>query len=254
MHPSGAAHMFEFTAIYTMSSGHAAVEVVVHPQAVAQFTSLNDGRYREFQLSNGQANEILAQVGCARAFGAGAARRPARAPDGARRDVRERGHADRLPAGAHGVPDAGHAAVFDGFLPTSTADVHPRVDVPMIQVPTMNEVVTPNISRRQDGDDGGNRFRQYEFAGMTHIDTRDNVRLKPNPCREPLPRFPMQPYMAVALHHLLEWVDKGVVPPRAERIWTTRSSDRCWRRTSTATRAAASGTCTSTCPWRSTCR
>jgi hypothetical protein len=55
--------MFEFTAIYTMSSGHAAVEVVVHLQAVAQFTRLNEARYRDFQLSNGQASEILAQVG-----------------------------------------------------------------------------------------------------------------------------------------------------------------------------------------------
>ncbi len=222
MHPSGAAHMFEFTAIYTMSSGHAAVEVVVHPQAVAQFTTLNDARYREFQLSNGQANEILAQVGSlVRSAQGPLAGLPVRRMVLGGTSASAATLIGYLPAHmVYRTPDMRH--VFDGFLPTSTADVQPRVDVPMIQVPTMNEVVTPNISRRQDGDDGDNRFRQYEFAGMTHIDTRDNVRLKPNPCREPLPRFPMQPYMAVALHHLLEWVDKGVVPPRVERIWTTR--------------------------------
>jgi hypothetical protein len=32
----------------------------------------------------------------------------------------------------------------------------------------------------------------------------------------------MQAYMAVALHHLLQWVDTDVAPPKADRIWTTR--------------------------------
>ena len=27
--------------------------------------------------------------------------------------------------------------------------------------------------------------------------------------------FPLSAYMSVALHHLVQWVDKGVVPPRA---------------------------------------
>ena len=53
---------------------------------------------------------------------------------------------------------------------------------------------------------------------MAHIDTRDSVRLKPNPCAQPLSEFPHQAYMSVGLHHLLQWVDKGTVPPRAERI------------------------------------
>jgi hypothetical protein len=29
--------------------------------------------------------------------------------------------------------------------------------------------------------------------------------------------------MSVALHHLFQWVDKGVVPPRAERMWIDRN-------------------------------
>jgi len=49
MHGSGAAHMFEFTSIYTMSSGHAAVEILTTPPA--QFTALNEARYRDLKLN-----------------------------------------------------------------------------------------------------------------------------------------------------------------------------------------------------------
>jgi hypothetical protein len=31
--------------------------------------------------------------------------------------------------------------------------------------------------------------------------------------------------MSVALNHLLQWVDKGTVPPRADRIWLDRNED-----------------------------
>jgi hypothetical protein len=223
MHPSGAAHMFEFTSIYSMTAGHALAEVVVAPNATAQFTRLNEARYRDFQLAQGQASEILAQAGSL-------VRDPQRGPLGGltvRKMVLGGTSATAatlityLPAHlVYRTP--GSQRIYDGFLPTSTADVTPRVDVPMVHVPTMNEVAGPAISRRQDGDDGDNQFRIYEFPGMNHIDTRDNVRLQPNPCAQPLNPFPHQAYMSVALHHLLQWVDKGVVPPKAERIWITR--------------------------------
>jgi hypothetical protein len=61
MHGSGAAHMFEFTSIYTMASGHAAVEILTTPPA--QFVALNEARYRDLKLTGAQTNEILAQVG-----------------------------------------------------------------------------------------------------------------------------------------------------------------------------------------------
>lgn len=225
MHPSGAAHMFESTAIYTMSSGHAAVEVVVHPQAVAQFTTLNEARYTGFQLTAPQTNEILAQ--------AGALVRSANGPlagQTVRRIVLGGTSASAatlvnfLPAHmVYRTPDM--REIYDGYLPTARADVEPRVNVPMILVPTMNEVAGIGITRRQDGDADDNKFRVYEFPGMVHIDTRDNVRLNPNPCSRPLNRFPTQAYLAVALHHLFEWADKGTVAPRAERIWVTRVAD-----------------------------
>ncbi len=44
---------------------------------------------------------------------------------------------------------------------------------------------------------------------MGHIDTRDSVRLKPNPCAMPLSTFPVQAYMSVALDHLLQVGGQG---------------------------------------------
>jgi hypothetical protein len=111
--------------------------------------------------------------------------------------------------------------VYDGFLPMSNGAMVRDVDVPMIHVPTMHEV-SGNITNKQDSDEPGKQYRLYEFSGMGHIDTRDSVRLKPNPCADPLSTFPVQAYMSVALDHLLKWVDKGTVPPRAPRILLDR--------------------------------
>ena len=107
--------------------------------------------------------------------------------------------------------------IYDGFLPMSNGAMVRDVDVPMIHVPTMHEV-SGNITNKQDSDEPGKQYRLYEFSGMGHIDTRDSVRMKPNPCALPLSTFPVQAYMSVALDHLLAWVDKGTVPPRADRI------------------------------------
>ena len=112
--------------------------------------------------------------------------------------------------------------IYDGFLPTSNGSVIEPVDVPLIHVPTMHEVRGNTITGRQDGDAPGDQYRVYEFAGMGHIDSRDSARLHPDPCTQPVSRFPLQVYMSVALHHLFQWVDKGIVAPRSTRIWKDR--------------------------------
>ena len=61
MHPSGSAHMFEFTSIYTMSSGHAAVEVLAG--GLQLVVDSNKERYKDLQVAPAQTSEILAQVG-----------------------------------------------------------------------------------------------------------------------------------------------------------------------------------------------
>jgi hypothetical protein len=108
-------------------------------------------------------------------------------------------------------------------MPTSNGATIQDIDVPIVHVPTMHEVSGQNITWRQDSDDAGKQYRLYEFSGMAHIDTRDSVRMQPNPCAQPMSTYPLQAYMSVALNHLFQWVDKGVAPPRAERIWLDRN-------------------------------
>ena len=217
MHGSGAAHMFEFTSIYTMSSGHAAVEILTTPPA--QFVALNEARYRNLKLNGAQTNEILAQIGALVRSGTlvgGPVRKMVLGGTSMTAGVL----INYLPAHmVYRTPQM--QRVYDGFLPMSNGAMIRDVDVPMIHVPTMHEV-SGNITNKQDSDEPGKQYRLYEFSGMGHIDTRDSVRLKPNPCVDPLSTFPVQAYMSVALDHLLTWVDKGTVPPRAPRILLDR--------------------------------
>ncbi len=217
MHGSGAAHMFEFTSIYTMSSGHAAVEILTTPPA--QFVALNEARYRDLKLTGAQTNDILAQIGSLVRSGTllgGPVRKMVLAGTSMTAGVL----INYLPAHmVYRTPQM--QRIYDGFLPMSNGAMIRDVDVPLIHVPTMHEV-SGNITNRQDGDEAGKQYRLYEFSGMGHIDTRDSVRMRPNPCVDPLSTFPVQAYMSVALDHLLKWVDVGTVPPRAERILLDR--------------------------------
>jgi len=217
MHPSGAAHMFEFTSRYTMSSGHMAVETVTN---LTELLAQNRERYKDLKVDQDQVSEILAQVGAlvkqaktATPFAGLRTRKMVLLGTSATAAIL----INYLPA--HMVfrtPDM--QLIYDGFLPMSTgANVRP-IDVPLIEVPTMTEVVGGNVSTRADGNAPGDQFRMYEFAGMAHVDSRDSVRFKPDPCRYPVSQFPEQAYISVALHHLLNWVDKGKIPPTAERI------------------------------------
>jgi len=218
MHGSGAAHMFEFTSIYAMSSGHAAVEILTTPPA--QFTALNEARYRDLKLSGAQTNEILAQVGSLVRGGTlvgGPVRKMVLAGTSMTAGIL----INHLPAHmVYRTPQM--QRIFDGFLAMSNGAVVRDVDVPVIQVPTMHEVAG-TITNKQDSDEAGKPYRLYEFSGMGHIDTRDSVRMQPNPCALPLSTFPVQAYMSVALDHLFRWVDKGLVPPRADRILLDRN-------------------------------
>src|SRR5690606_5800925 len=147
----------------------------------AQFVALNSERYAPLAIEDGQANDILAQVGAL-----------VKSPNGPLGAVQVRKMVlagtsmssgtlfNYLPAHAvYRTPDMQH--IYDGYLPTSTGANAPEVDVPLIQMPTMHEL-EGNISRRQDGDEPGQQFRMYEFSGIGHVDSRDNVRLLPNTC------------------------------------------------------------------------
>ena len=54
----------------------------------------------------------------------------------------------------------------------------------------MTEVIGQNLTARADGDEPGDQYRVYEFAGMAHVDSRDSVRFKPNPCEKDASQLP----------------------------------------------------------------
>jgi hypothetical protein len=120
--------------------------------------------------------------------------------------------------------------IVDGFLLTSTNGNTPlpMVDVPMIQMPTQTEVVTwaeQGIAyRRPDSDEPGNRFRLYEVAGMPHNNSRESPGFQNDPCTLPVTDFPAGAFTALALNHLIQWIDKGISPPRAPYIEVDRST------------------------------
>ena len=222
MHPSGNAWMFHFTHLYSMTTGHVGLDILTSTSV--PFAEFNPERYKNLRVGQGQAPEILAQVGALMKSKQGnpLAARPVRKMVLAGTSASAAALINYLPA--HMVlrlPDM--KPVYDGFLPTSTGATIRQIDVPIIQVPTMTEVMSGTATARQDGDSPGDQFRVYEFPGMAHIDSRDAAAYYPNPCKLPISRFPLAAYMSVALNHLWQWVDKGAVPPKADRILVDRN-------------------------------
>jgi hypothetical protein len=225
MHPSGNPWMFHFTHVYSMSSGHVGVEILT--SATQAFTEFNAERYKDLRLGNGQANEIIAQVGALlkskqsdNPLAGLAVRKMVLAGSSASAGV----VVNYMPSN-NALRLADMKPIFDGFLPTSNNGAIPSVDVPTIQVPTMREVFQGNGTTRTDSDMPGSQIRVYEFAGMAHIDSRDAAAYYPNPCAKPISRFPLAVYMAVALDHLFAWVDKGTLPPHADRYYVDYNTD-----------------------------
>src|SRR5215471_3494132 len=226
MHPSGNPWMFHFTHRYSMTEGHIGLEILTTtPQGLAE---ANSGRYKDLAVANGQANEIIAQVGALLKSNRPdnpLAGLPIRKMILAGSSASAAVVVNYLPA--HMVQRlADMKPIFDGFMPTSNGTNLRKIDVPMIQVPTMREVFQGFGPTRVDGDAPGDQFRMYEFAGMAHIDSRDAVAYYPDPCKLPISRFPLAAYMSVALNHLWQWIDKGTVPPHADRFYVDYNVDK----------------------------
>lgn len=215
MHPAGAAHAFEYNSLYIMDEGHIAVEI--DTAGVEQIAAFSPERYGFVKFANDQTNEILAQ--------AGALIKSEQSPIagmGLRKMVLWGTSASSgilvnyLPT--HRVFKlADMQNIYDGFMPTMNGSTIRPVDVPMIQVPTQREYQSV-ATAVQDSDEPGQQFRVYEFPAMAHLDTRNTgKRFTQEDCIHPLSKFPIDPYTSVALHHLFQWVDKGIAPPRAPR-------------------------------------
>lgn len=228
MHSSGFSLMFQAMREYMMSRGHASVGIAPQKAATeSQVVASNPERYASINIPSAeQANEIIAQAG--ELIRANLADGPL--PGMTVRHVLLTGTSQssatvRTYMGAlHGsrrLPDG--SPIYSGYLPTSTlgSSQIEIVDVPVVHMPTQTEVTSQaeggNAYRREDSDDPASPYRLYEVAGLPHADGREN-RANANSCDMPVSRFPLGAMMSVGLHHLIEWVDNGTVPPHADRI------------------------------------
>jgi hypothetical protein len=222
MHPAGQAHAFQHHSVYVMDAGHITVEITTN--GWEQIRAFNPARYGELQVAPNQVNEILAQAGAlVRSAEGPLAGLPLRKMILWGTSASSAILVNFLPA--HKVyKTAQMQNIYDGFMPTSNGSNIAPVDLPMIQLPTQHEF--ENIATaQQDGDAPGSQFRVYEFVGMGHLMARNNPRMTADQCTRQITTFPLEPYFSVALHHMLQWVDKGIVPPRAERVLIDRNRD-----------------------------
>ena len=156
MHPSGNAWMFHFTHRYSMTSGHIGLDILTSTHV--PFVEFNPERYKDLQVGQGQASEIIAQVGAlikSKQSGNPLAGLPLRKMILAGTSASAGVLVNYLPA--HMVlrlPDM--KPIYDGFMPTSNGATIRQIDVPMIQVPTM----TRSDGRQRDRAAGRRRAGQ----------------------------------------------------------------------------------------------
>jgi Alpha/beta hydrolase domain len=229
-HPLGFQMVWNFTRLYLMPRGHAAVELSTFPQNIASLQGSNADRYSSLRATGEQTSDIFAQVG--------RLLKSPRSPLPGVRRLFMTGHSQSA-GPTWPYMDAHHARfrlrrgrpIYDGFFPETTRTASrlgpfPDVDVPTILINSQLEVeqvfAEEGIDyRKPDSNRPGKQFRLYEVAGMPHHDSRVNPFFQSEPCDRPLNRFPYKPMVTMALDHLIRWVDKGVRPPRAKRISVT---------------------------------
>lgn len=222
MHPSGNPWVFHFTQTYAMTNGVIGLEILT--STPAGLAAANEARYKDLNVPNGAANDILAQTGALiksdhkdNPLAGLTLRKMILAGSSASAGV-----ATNYLTNAHMAQRlAGMKPIYDGFMPTSANGQIPPIDVPTILVPTMRETFSGNGTAQPDND----KLRVYEFAGMAHIDSRVAGGYYPDPCKYPISRYPMGAEMSVALDKLLTWVDKGITPPHADRFYVDFNPD-----------------------------
>jgi hypothetical protein len=226
IHASGIAWMFFDTRIYMMNAGHAHVEIDAQKAPLENSViKSNQERYKSLSIPDAaQINDIIAQAGALIKSKTGPfAGLPVRKSVLMGTSNTSAVLRAYLPTHmATRMTDGG--PIFDGFYATSTGGANQiqKVDVPLVHLATLTEVnadaANGNRYRRPDGDEPGNQYRLYEVAGMPHNESRDNPTYMPNPCQKPISQLPVGALMSMGLHHLVDWVAKGTVPPHGEKV------------------------------------
>jgi hypothetical protein len=226
IHASGIAWMFFDTRVYMMNSGHAHVEIDAQKAPLENSViKSNPERYKALSIPDAaQINEIIAQVGALIKSKTGPfAALPVRKSVLMGTSNTSAVLRAYLPTHMNTrMADGG--PIFDGFYATSTGGANQiqKVDVPLVHLATLTEVnadaANGNRYRRPDGDEPGNQYRLYEVAGMPHNESRDNPTYMPNPCEKPISQLPVGALMSMGLRHLVDWVNKGTLPPHGEKV------------------------------------
>ncbi|HLH31890.1 MAG TPA: alpha/beta hydrolase domain-containing protein [Terriglobia bacterium] len=222
MHPSGNPWVFHFVQTYAMSSGIIGLEMLT--SASPGLVANNEVRYKDLNVPNNAANDIIAQVGALlksnhkdNPLSGLTVRKMILTGSSASAGV-----ATQYLTNAHmAMRMADMKPIYDGFMPTSANGQIPVLDVPTILVPTMRETYQGRGTTQPDND----KLRVYEFAGMAHIDSRVAGAYYPDPCKHAISRYPMGAMMAVGVDKLFTWVDKGIAPPHADRFYVDFNPD-----------------------------
>ncbi len=222
MHPSGNPWVFHFTQVYAMTTGVIGLEILT--STPAGLAAANEARYKDLVVPNGAANDILAQVGAL--IKSGRNDNPLSGLPAAKMILTgssaSAGVAQAYLTTAHMTQRlADMKPIYNAFMPTSANGQIPLLDVPTILVPTMREAFTGTGTTQPDND----KLRVYEFAGMAHIDSRVAGGYYPDPCKYPISRYPLGAEMSVALDKLFAWIDKGILPPHADRYYVDFNPD-----------------------------
>jgi hypothetical protein len=246
-HRGGNALICQFARFGIGKRGHGCVTVAARRINLNNPLTLNAGlkefnfaRYGDLQVADSQTNEIIAQVGRlirANLSGGPMVDYPVRQlvlsgtsdSSGATRTYMS--SASQLDHAELRMPDL--SPIYQGFFVTSTLGnaIVPITDVPTIQMPSQSEVHDQSSAtqggvlvgvqyRRPDSEvPGGNQFRLYEVAAMSHNDARENPAFAG--CTHPLSHFPHGALTFMGLQHLLDWSTHGTIPPRAPYIETS---------------------------------
>jgi hypothetical protein len=125
--------------------------------------------------------------------------------------------------------------VYDGYLPMEAFAQGPISggDAAVIHVVGEGDfglfrtrVHDSNFGVRPDSDAPNDRYREYEFPGSSHVPTRGvhdpkeifatlSDVIRPG---EQLSQFPTAPFYRATMVNLVDWITKGIAPPRAAPI------------------------------------
>jgi len=124
------------------------------------------------------------------------------------------------------------APVYDGYFPILAGGTEPvgRRDAAVVHALGEGDIMggRPLGYRRPDSDESDDRYRLYEIVAASHVPTRGvksaadifPLLAHASSADDQLSQFPSAMLYFAAMDNLIQWVTRGIAPPRSERIQT----------------------------------